>query len=178
MKKNQTTILCVVLLLTGFVLSCKLLGKSENSSNQLNNSNANSNTPVASPGATPKNFEAKNLLTYTKSPNSEVDKMLTDKEIIVSGEVWTGGNRFGGPFNFEYWTSEGRISCSGNIPTSSDAKASLLDKATGDYLNKRTNRMPFVKAKGIYKKAFPPAEKPNDYWKIIMENCELIEVTP
>jgi hypothetical protein len=178
MTKSQKTVLYLTMILVGFSVSCKMLGSSGTDSNKPNNSNSNLNINAATPAPTATNYEAKNLLIYVKSPNSEVGKMLENKEIIVLGEVWKGGNRFGGPFNFEYWTSEGRINCYGNIPTSTDAKASALDKATGDYLNKRTNRMPFVKAKGIFKTSSPPSAKPNDFWNIILENCEILEVTP
>ncbi|MBX7170239.1 MAG: hypothetical protein K1X72_04725 [Pyrinomonadaceae bacterium] len=157
------------------LLGCNRFQKESNNSSAPTNSNSTTNTPTTE---TPKNFEAGNLLISVKSQNSEVAKLLKNKEIYVSGEVWSGGNRYSGPFSFEFWNAEGRISCNGNITASSDAKAALLDKLTNDYLNKRTKRMPLVKAKGIFKEVFPPAEKPNDFWKIIMENCEILDVQP
>lgn len=157
------------------LLGCNRIQNESNNSSESTNSNSTNTTPTVE---TPKSFEAGNLLISVKSPNSEVVKLLKNKEIYVSGEVWSGGNRFSGSFSFEFWNAEGRISCNGNITTSSDAKAALLDKLTNDYLNKRTNRMPLVKAKGMFKEVFSPAEKPNDFWKIVMDSCEILDVQP
>ena len=130
--------------------------------------------PTASP--TPVSFFVTQLLTYAKANETELAKTLTDKEIFISGDVWSAVNSGGGTASFEFWSLAGRISCSANNIDA--AKLNLLEKSVSDYLNKRANKMPFVKAKGIYKKAFPPSAPPNDFWRIVLENCSILEVTP
>lgn len=162
----------VYLICIGFLLiytSCRSSGDAV----EISKSNAVNANISAKPEETPKNFSATQLLVYLKTNESETAKMLTDKEIIVQGEVWQGG----GTGSFEFYSNSGRITCNLKSENTDASKLAQLEKLVADYLSKRSDRMPFVKAKGIYKNNFPPAAPPNDHWKIMLENCAILDVS-
>src|SRR5687768_10215668 len=158
-------------------ISCKTIGGADDGTL----SNANSNTSTASavaPTPSPRTFEAAILVTAVKANEPEFSKLVGKDPIIVVGDVWTGTDD-GFRYRLEYWGREGRINCSELSNSISPEKAGLwrtLQKATGDYLSNKVKRMPIVKAKGTYASSAPPSAKPNDYWSVSLENCDLMEV--
>lgn len=175
MKNKLEINLIILLILVGMVAACKQSGEIAADNSLISSANTDSRTePETLP--TPRNMSATQLLTYLKANETETGKMLTDREIIVFGDVWKGGSWGGGSASFEFWSTEGRITCAGE--NNDAAKLNLLEKSTGDYLSKRVDKMPLVKAKGVYKKGFSPAAPPNNFWSIVLENCTILEVIP
>lgn len=147
---NNKISVIIIVLISAWLVSVLACGSSnvisENSANSANSNKANETTEAKpTPSATPFSFDSEKLLAYTKINQSESEKIIKDKEILVTGPVISADSYMN---RIKFYSRQGAIWCEHSEVSDE------LKKSVDQYFDsKSTNLPPSATIKGIYTSA-------------------------